>query len=63
MGTDMVPEMSVIFYQLTVLMAHEDFINFSGFKSGCMSDKMDGREDEEEIENVDSEHESVDNGD
>lgn len=59
----MVLEMSVIFNQLTVLIAHEDFINFSCFKSCCMSDKMDGREDEEEVQKVDSEHESVGKGD
>lgn len=38
MGTGMVPEMSVIFNQLTRLIPPEDFINFSpceGFKSDC----------------------------
>jgi hypothetical protein len=29
------------------------------FKKCCISDEMDGREDEEEVGNVDNEHESV----
>lgn len=57
MGTDIVQEMSVIFNQLTQLIAHEDFISFSCFKFCCMSDEMDGRKDEKKIGNVDSEHE------
>jgi hypothetical protein len=33
MGTEMVPETSVICNQLTLLRAREDFINFSGRES------------------------------
>jgi hypothetical protein len=48
-----------VFNQLTLLIAHEDFINFGrceGFRSCCMSNEMYGREDEEEVRDVDSEY-------